>query len=98
MLTTSLNALTPYTRHTADFINKINEAENITKETFIVTLDVKFLNTNIPNHKGIEAAKKPLKLSPLKANRNKSYYQSSISNINAKQFLFSRYTNADMKF
>ena len=52
-------ALPSYIKNTADFINKINDGENITGEIFLVTLDVKFLHTNNPNYKGIEAQKKP---------------------------------------
>ena len=57
-------ALPSYIKDKADFINKINEVENITEETFLVSLDVKFLYTNIPNHEGIQAAKEALELSP----------------------------------
>ena len=53
-------ALPSYIQDTTDFINKINKTENITENTFLVTLDVKSLYTNIPNHEGIEAAKEAL--------------------------------------
>ena len=49
-------AVPSYIKDTADFINKINEAENIAEETFLVTLNVKSLYTNIPNHEGIDDA------------------------------------------
>ena len=38
----------------------ISKTENITKNMFFVTLDVKSLYTNIPNQEGIEAAKEAL--------------------------------------
>ena len=34
-------ALPSYIKDTADFISKINGVENITEDTFLVTLDVK---------------------------------------------------------
>ena len=49
-----------YIKDKLDFINKIRGTENITKDAFLVTLDVKLLYTNIPNCKGIEAAKEAL--------------------------------------
>ena len=55
-----------YIKDTADFINKINRVENTTKDTFLVTLDVKSLYINIPNHEGIETAKEALNLVPKK--------------------------------
>ena len=45
---------------------KINEVENMTEATFPVTLDVKSLYTNIPNHEGNEATKEALKSVPIK--------------------------------
>ena len=45
-------------------MNEINDAENTTEETFLVTLDVNFLSTNIPNHEGIEAAREALNSVP----------------------------------
>ena len=61
-----VEALPSYIKDTVDFINKINGIENITDETFLDTLDVKPLYTNIPNHEGIEAAKEALKSVPKK--------------------------------
>ena len=55
-----------YIKDAADFTNKINEVENITKETFLVTLDVKSVYTNIPNYEGIQAAKEALNSVPKK--------------------------------
>ena len=49
-----------YVKDTSDFINRINETKDINKDTILVTLDVKSLYTNIPNHEGIEAVKSSL--------------------------------------
>ena len=49
-----------YVKDTSDFINTINETKDINKDTILVTLDVKSLYTNIPNHEGIEAVKSSL--------------------------------------
>ena len=51
---------------TADFTNKNNGTENITEETFLITLDVKSLYSKIPNHGDIEAAKEALNSVPKK--------------------------------
>ena len=59
-------ALPSYIKDTTDFINKINGVQNITEDQFLVTLDVKSLFTNIPNHEGIKAAKEPLNSVPKK--------------------------------
>ena len=48
-----------YIKDTSDFNNK-NETKDIHKDTILVTLDVKALYTNIPNHEGIEAVKSAL--------------------------------------
>lgn len=37
---------------TSDFLCKIRETENITRDMFLVSVDVKSLYTNIPNHDG----------------------------------------------
>ena len=68
-LTTTLNHRQKHYRSiskTVDFINKINGVENITEDTFLVTLHVKSLCNNIPNHEGIEAAKEALNSVELK--------------------------------
>ena len=49
-----------YLKDTSDFINRINETKDINKDTIRVTLHVKSLYTNIPNHEGIEAVKTAL--------------------------------------
>ena len=40
-----------------DFINKINDIENIPTNSFLVTMDVKLLYTKISNSEGIATAK-----------------------------------------
>ena len=46
-----------FIHNTSVFVNEISQIENITKDTFLVALDVKSLHTNIPNREGIETAK-----------------------------------------
>ena len=58
-------SLPSYVKDTSDFINRINETKDINKDTILVTLDVKSLYTNIPNHEGIEAVKSTLSSSKL---------------------------------
>ena len=53
-------SLPSYIKDTSDFINRINETKEINKDSILVTLDVKSLYTNIPNHEGIEAVKSAL--------------------------------------
>ena len=53
-------SLPSYVKDTSDFINRINETKDINKNTILVTLDVKSLYTNIPNHEGIEVVKSAL--------------------------------------
>ena len=53
-------SLPSYIKDTSGFINRINETKDINKDTILVTLDVKSLYTNIPNHEGIEAVKRAL--------------------------------------
>ena len=52
--------LPSYIKNTSDFINRINEIEDIHKDTIFVMLDVKVLYTNIPKHEEIEAVKNAL--------------------------------------
>ena len=59
--------LPSYIKDKADFINKINVVENIIEDTFLVTLDVKSLYTNIQNHEGIQAGKEALNSVPKKS-------------------------------
>ena len=50
--------LTSYIQDTTDFLRKLQSLpEKLPKNTFLVTLDVRSLYTNIPNAEGIEAAK-----------------------------------------
>ncbi len=49
--------LPAYVRDTSDFLRKIDEIKHLPDNTFLVTLDVESLYTNIPNDYGIEAAK-----------------------------------------
>ena len=53
-------SLPSYMKDTSDFINRINETKDINKDTILVTLDIKSLDTNVPNHEGIEAVKSTL--------------------------------------
>ena len=53
-------SLPSYIKDTSDFINRIDETKDINKDTILVTLDVKSLYTNIPNHEGIEVVKSVL--------------------------------------
>ena len=44
-------------KDTTDFINKLENVKDRSKDSVLVTLDVKALYTNIPNHEDIEAVK-----------------------------------------
>ena len=46
-------ALSSYVKDTTDFINKLENDKDTSKDSILVTLDVKALYTNIPNHDGI---------------------------------------------
>ena len=46
-----------YVKDTNDFINKINEVKSIPKNSYLVTMGVRSLYTNIPNAEGISAVK-----------------------------------------
>ena len=52
--------MSSYIKDTLDFISRINETKDINKEAILVTLDVKSLYTNIPNHELIEEVKSAL--------------------------------------
>ena len=41
-----------------DFINKINAVKSVLKNSYLVTMDVRSLYTNIPNAEGISAIKR----------------------------------------
>ena len=49
-----------YVRDTKDFLNNIKNRDNLPKDTYLVTLDVKSLYTNIPKSEGITAVKRSL--------------------------------------
>ena len=53
-------ALPSYVKDTTDFINKFENVKDISIDSILVTLDVKTLYSNIPNHEGIEAVKETL--------------------------------------
>ena len=44
-------------KDTKDFLQKLNQIEEIAEDDLIVPLDVKSLHTNIPNNKGIKTVK-----------------------------------------
>ena len=46
-----------YVKYAKDFIQKFNQTEEVLEYGLLVTLDVKFLYTNIPNSKGRKAVK-----------------------------------------
>ena len=47
-----------YVKDTNDFINKINAVKSAPKKSYLVTMDVRLLYTNIPNAEGISAVKR----------------------------------------
>ena len=47
-----------YVKDTNDFINKINAVKSVPKNSYLVTMDVRSLYTNIPNAEGISAVKR----------------------------------------
>ena len=47
-----------YVKDTNDFINKINAVKSVPKNSYLVTMDVRALYTNIPNAEGISAVKR----------------------------------------
>ena len=57
-------ALSSYVKDTIDFINKLGNIKGTSKDCILLTLNVKALYTNIPNHEGIEAVKKRLIINP----------------------------------
>ena len=56
-LQTIVKEMQSYARDTKDFLQKLNQIEEITEYGLIVTLDVKSLHTNIPKNEGIKAVK-----------------------------------------
>ena len=53
-------APTTYVKGTTDFINKLENVKDTSKDSILVTLDVKALYTHISNHEGIETVKETL--------------------------------------
>ena len=53
--------LKPYVKDTTDFVKKIEAIDHVSNESYLVSLDVHSLYTNIPHHEGIEAVKQKLK-------------------------------------
>ena len=49
-----------YVKDTTDFINKIKAIEHVSDDSYLVSLDVRSLYTNIPLKKGIEVFKQKL--------------------------------------
>ena len=61
-----------YIRDTKDFLMKLLSITNIPENSFLVTMDVSYLYTNIDHEEGAEACFKKLK-----EKKNKSFYLSS---------------------
>ena len=47
-----------YVKDTNDFINKFNAVKSVPKSSYLITMDVTSLYTNIPNAEGISAVKR----------------------------------------
>ena len=69
---------------TINFINKLENVKDTSKDSILVTLDVKALYTNIPNYEGIEAVKETLNNQAKKPTA--SNYQIFVPYINPEQF------------
>ena len=55
--------LKSYVQDTLDFIKKIESLNHVSDDSYLVSLDVRSLYTNIPHKEGIEAVKQKLKKS-----------------------------------
>ena len=55
--------LKSYVQDTLDFIKKIESVNHVSDDSYLVSLDVRSLYTNIPHKEGIEAVKQKLKKS-----------------------------------
>ena len=55
--------LKSYVKGTADLIKKIEATHRVSDDSYLVSLDVRSLYTNIPHKEGIEAVKQKLKKS-----------------------------------
>ena len=49
-----------YVNDTTDFINKISNLRELPEKSYLVTMDVKALYTNIPNDEGLQALKEAI--------------------------------------
>ena len=61
ILKPNVEKLSSYVKDTSDFIRKIQNVKNISKESFLVTLDVSSLYTNIPHDEGIKTCSETLR-------------------------------------
>ena len=57
-LQTIMKQRASYVKDTNDFINRINSVKSVSKNSYLVTMDVKLLHTNIPNAEGTSAVKR----------------------------------------
>ena len=78
---------------TKDFLTKLNDIRHIPKESFLVTLDVKSLYTNILNNEGIKAVREASDKHPSKSVSTKVIiiFLSLILTLNNFIFNFSHY-------
>ena len=60
-----------YVQDTNDFINKINAVKSVPKNSYLVTMDVRSLYTNIPNVEGISTVKRAFDNYPNKTTTTK---------------------------
>ena len=63
----NVKKLNSYVKDTTDFINKIESQPPVPTQSFLVSMDVKSLYTNIPHQEGIEAVKASLDETPSSA-------------------------------
>ena len=49
-----------HVKHTNGFLNKMKDINKVPEETYLVTMDLKSLYTNIPNSEGIAATNRAL--------------------------------------
>ena len=75
-----------YIKDTSDFINRINKAKDINKDTILVKLNVKSLYNNMKKVWRNRSNKKRIKLCISKVNCHKKYHQIHVLNINTQQF------------
>ena len=67
---------------------RLYRTENITAETFLVTLDYKSLYTTIPNHEGMEVAKETLNSFPKKLFTTKVVIRILFEILTLNNFIF----------